>query len=260
MAEAGQVDVSGARARAQRFVRALIDGAVAERRGEVYRIENATRASQLGVAAVKELAGQGVLTISGETCRAAEGARSWLRRSLIAIDPFVAQHQDRQVVAEGVQRDLEASPLLRLSRPLPGETEAFLSAAEVEAGERIRRLWDRSQLRPRLTRSYEPVVIRGGGPLAGREIGEAAAEARARLNRLLGQLPADCASVVLDICGELKGLQQIESERGWPRRSAKLVLRIGLQQLAGLMGLTSEARGRDSTAIRSRLEGERLPL
>jgi hypothetical protein len=38
-------------------------------------------------------------------------------------------------------------------------------------------------------------------------------------------------------------LQLIETERRWPRRSAKLVLRIGLEQLAGIMGLSAGAEG-----------------
>jgi hypothetical protein len=64
---------------------------------------------------------------------------------------------------------------------------------------------------------------------------------------------------VFDVCGLLKGLQTVESERGWPRRSAKMVLRIGLEQLATHWGLSAEARGRETASIDGWL-GERLPL
>jgi hypothetical protein len=102
--------------------------------------------------------------------------------------------------------------------------------------------------------SYSPDRV-AGTPGAGAELSDLAIDARRRLATVLDQLPADCAGVVLDVCGYLKGLQLVESERGWPRRSAKLVLRIGLDQAAGLLGLGAEARGPDTA--RARHWGER---
>ena len=64
--------------------------------------------------------------------------------------------------------------------------------------------------------------------------------------------------MVFDVCGLGKGLQLIETERRWPRRSAKLVLRIGLEQLAAQFGLSPQATG-TGTGTRHWLE-ERLPL
>jgi hypothetical protein len=82
---------------------------------------------------------------------------------------------------------------------------------------------------------------KGGNHVA--ELGDFAADARRALAEIHEVLPRDCAGVVLDVCGLLKGLQSVESERGWPRRSAKLVLRIGLDQLARHYGLAAQATG-----------------
>ena len=87
-----------------------------------------------------------------------------------------------------------------------------------------------------------------------------AADARRMLAKLHIVLPRDCAGVVMDVCGALKGLQQIETERGWPRRSAKLVLRIGLDRLAEHWGLDAVAEGPERGRLRGEMAGARLPL
>jgi hypothetical protein len=56
-----------------------------------------------------------------------------------------------------------------------------------------------------------------------------------------------------------RGLQQIETERHWPRRSAKLVLRIGLDHAAVLLGIDPNAVGPDRAAQRGWLP-ERPPM
>jgi hypothetical protein len=65
--------------------------------------------------------------------------------------------------------------------------------------------------------------------------------------------------VLTDVCGFDKGLQAIETERNWPRRSAKLVLRIGLDQLAAQFGMEVIARGPDKARLSAWLP-ERPPM
>jgi hypothetical protein len=65
--------------------------------------------------------------------------------------------------------------------------------------------------------------------------------------------------VLFDVCGFGKGLQVIELERRWPRRSAKLVLRIGLEQLAATFELSPTATGNERGHARNWLDS-RLPL
>lgn len=138
--------------------------------------------------------------------------------------------------------------------------QAFLGAHHLAAATRLEQLIRRAQLAPRVTMSYNPASV--GGARAGNGVetaSEGAADARLRLSRLAARLPADCWGVLFDVCGLGKGLQLIETERRWPRRSAKLVLRIGLDQVASQFGLSSHASGADRSAIGGWLES-RLPL
>ena len=107
--------------------------------------------------------------------------------------------------------------------------------------------------------SYDPARVGrapGNGP---GEMAGSAADARKRLATLASRLPGDCWGVLADVCLYDKGLQQIEAEREWPRRAAKLVLRIGLDQAATLLGLGVMAKGADHVATRSWLP-ERVPM
>lgn len=152
--------------------------------------------------------------------------------------------------------DLGSAPLGHLARSRNGEP-AFLNAHHLEAAGRLLTLFERSRLRARTTMNYGPRVERGRGGQTD-DIGDMALDARRQLSELYGALPRDCADVVIDVCGYEKGLQDIERERGWPRRSAKLVLRIGLDALAARFGLTAGAIGHDAADTRSWLgEGAR---
>src|SRR5690606_25367154 len=137
---------------------------------------------------------------------------------------------------------------------------AFLAPHHLAAAERLEQLIRRAQLAPRVTMSYNPASV--GGARAGNGVetaSQGAADARLRLSRLAGMLPADCWGVVFDVCGLGKGLQMIETERRWPRRSAKLVLRIGLDQLRQQFGRSAHAPGAGRGACDGWLEA-RLPL
>lgn len=236
-------------AQARRFVTALARGNLARLDdGGRYVIMAAGRRISLDMASVRELEAAGIVGLAGGECAARPEARTWLRRALDnrGEQPFVSQHRQEAMRADGVRVNLDESPLGRLARPGHGGP-AFLAPHQVEAGERIRRLAERASLQPRLTMSYSAAhVAGGGGGGAGAEIGDMAATARRDLTRLLASLPGDCAGVVLDVCCWLKGLQAVEAERGWPRRSAKLVLRIGLEQAARHFGLEQAAMGPSS--------------
>ena len=156
---------------------------------------------------------------------------------------------------------LEDSPLLRLAGSRGGE-DAFLGLHHLAAADRLERMIARARLSPRLTMSYDAARLGGSGKGRGNsveEMSDTAAEARQKLNRLAKALPADCWNVLFDVCGMGKGLQTVETEHQWPRRSAKLVLRVALDLLAHQFGLSPHVAGAAGGGTRGWIE-ERMPL
>jgi len=244
-----------------RFVRLVLDAGEARRGpGDCYRAAAKGRHASLDAGAVARLQSAGVLNGDARACRPSPETAVWLRRQLLGADGHLAQHRWIVRRADGTALDLDESPLARLAVPAPGETVPFLAAHQVDAGERLRRLVERAGLQPRLIMSYDPARAARSRGSGAPEIGDMAADARRRLAELMTVLPRDCADVVLDVCGMFKGLQAIERERGLPARSAKLVLRIALDDLARHFGLTPDAIGRDHAGLESWMRPEGRPV
>jgi hypothetical protein len=150
--------------------------------------------------------------------------------------------------------------IIRLAGLKDTDGKPYLLAHHVAAADHLERLIARARLAPRLTMSYGNE--RTGGSASGNnvlDITDSAAQARQKLNRMAASLPVDCWNVLFDVCGMGKGLQMIETERSLPRRSAKLILRIALEQLAAHLGLDASAAGPKTSATTNWLEA-RLPL
>jgi len=238
--------------RQSRFVRALIGSARATLDDSgLYRCNSGGRRHSLDSDSVKKLVSDGVLKLVRGKCLATPLARNWLQRRLCAGGEIASQH--RQVVRAPDQTsiNLGESVVATLAVSRNGGTP-FLQAHHVQSAERLRSLVERARLIGRTTMSYDPTRTPGGAGGGGApfDFGAVGVDARAELRRILDPLPTDCAGVLIDVCGFLKGLQTIEFERKWPRRSAKLVLRIGLDQLALNFGLSPLATGIKSTRPR----------
>jgi hypothetical protein len=196
---------------------------------------------------------RGLVEWRGERLAVTKLGSAALRRHLAGADGFAAQHQTR--VRTTIEDELgrvsvtvndDESPLSRLRRGKGRDGRPFIEEAEFAAGERLRSDFTRGQLMPRVTANWSAsVALRrrgdGGGGMA--EMTDAIVAARQRVDRALDAVGPDFAGILLDVCCFLKGIEEIERERAWPVRSAKLVLRLGLASLARHYGLTETARG-----------------
>ncbi len=172
-------------------------------------------------------------------------------------DDYASQHQAREqavissdIGTSEVTINRDESPLSWLRRHRDKGGRPLIGAPEFSAGERLRVDYERGRLLPRVTANWTASVSGGrrdGGPA---ELTDAALGARLRVERALKAVGPEFGGLLVDFCCFLKGLEEIERERQWPARSAKVVLRLALASLARHYGLMREARGAASAAVR----------
>jgi hypothetical protein len=106
------------------------------------------------------------------------------------------------------------SPLRWLaSRTGRGRPALPVTASEVEAGERFRRDFTLAGLSPRLGAAWAAPVSGGRPAGAGPDYADVVLAARQRLDRTMAAVGPDFASLLLDVCGFLTGLEEAERER-----------------------------------------------
>lgn len=188
---------------------------------------------------LKDMAGLGILARNGSLLMLTDAGHAFVRRQ--TPDGFLGQHRDierRQIELPGgseiVTINLAESPLGQLFRRKDKNGEPFLSEREFRAGERLRADYTRGQIMPRLGANWVASVASGRRDGAGgiADLTDAALAARQRVERAIEAVGPELDGVLIDICCFLKGLEQVEIERGWPVRSAKIVLKTALGSLA----------------------------
>jgi len=134
-------------------------------------------------------------------------------------------------VPETVAINLAESPLGMLMRRRGKNGEEFLTLREFQAGERLRSDYTRGQLMPRLGANWVAAVSSGRRDGGIADLTETALAARMRVEKALQAVGPELSGVLVDVCCFLKGMETVEMERGWPVRSAKVVLKAALASL-----------------------------
>ncbi len=147
------------------------------------------------------------------------------------------------------------SPLAWLHRRKGPDGRPLIDAAAFAAGERLRQDVTLAGALPSVSANWSSAVASHARGPHRLEAGEAMVAARQRLDKAMRAVGPEFAGLLLDVCGFLKGLEQVERERGWPARSGKIVLGLALARLAAHYGIAAEARGPSQGRMR-RWQGE----
>lgn len=181
-----------------------------------------------------------------------------------AVGAFRAQHLDlslRDLMTEtGTVRVMvndSESPLAWLARRKGRDGRAMIGPDQFVAGERLRADFTRAHLTPRVTSSWSGIGrTRGSG--GGGEMTDLIVASRQRVRMALEACGPEFSGLLLDVCCFLRGLEDVERERGWPSRSAKVVLQLALDRLARHYGLGADARGSNAASIRTWLADDAI--
>jgi hypothetical protein len=186
----------------------------------------------------------------GNGSRRQAGAARGLRRvhavGVETPNEFRAQHQILETgagTAHHVASTADGAPVLvnRAESPLgwlrhrkDRNGKPFLSEAQVEAGEELRKDFEIAGMTPRMTTdlSGRPAGEKYAFGNRGLNATERQIAAKQRLDRAIAAVGPNLSDVVVRVCCFLEGIEAAERALGWPTRSGKLVLGIALDRLA----------------------------
>ena len=109
-----------------------------------------------------------------------------------------------------------------------------LSQRQFDAGERLRSDWERAQLAPRVTMTWDaaPVGRRRGGASSAPDAGAMQMDAKRRFNCAIEAAGPGLSDILWRVVCAGEGMRDAESALGWPARAGKLVLTLALDRVA----------------------------
>lgn len=130
--------------------------------------------------------------------------------------------------ARSVTVNLVESPLGWL------HARGHIDQRQYDAGERLRADWERGQLSPRITMSWDaaPVQRGRGGSVPEMGLSNAQLDARRRFHAAIEAAGPGLADVLWRVACAGEGMREAETALGWPARAGKVVLTIALGRIA----------------------------
>jgi len=151
--------------------------------------------------------------------------------SVASVHDEIASKKDKIPAARTRGYNDAESPLSWLHKRRDKDGNPLVSLEEFHAGEQIRRDFTHAGLLRELCSNW-CVNVRVSGGKAPRDVSDTVLAIRWKINSALKAVGPELSGVLVDVCCFLKGLEQVEMERKWPSRSAKVVLRLALARLA----------------------------
>ena len=236
-----------------RLLKRLIDGGAIRRDTAGRFFVGGQATPHTGHSAISKSA---VLTCLAEDWVEAKGAclvlsdagRAFLRRAEATDDSFRQQHHMRvagEAEINGSRRPVVVnageSPLGWLRNRKDRSGRPLITDPQYQAGERLRADYYFAHLSARVTSDWSGLSpserSRRGAPSNAAAFRDDVLAAKDRVAAALKSVGPELAGVLIDVCCELKGLEEAEKANGWPQRAGKVVLQIALNRLATHYGL-----------------------
>jgi hypothetical protein len=127
----------------------------------------------------------------------------------------------------------------------------LIDTVQFEAGERLRRDYTLAQLTPRMGVDLSTPFVPGRRAAKPDHFTDTVLAAKQRFAAAMAAAGPELSNLLFDLCCDLRGIETIETSRGWPRASAKVVLGIALNRLSAHYGLVVAAPPPRKNAIRA---------
>lgn len=134
----------------------------------------------------------------------------------------------KQRPARSVTINLAESPLGWLF------ARGHVSRRQFDAGERLRIDWERGQLSPRVTMSWDaaPVARSRSGSAQRADLNGTQLDAKRRFEAAVAEAGPGLSDILWRVVCSGEGMREAETALGWPARAGKLVLSLALDRVA----------------------------